>query len=133
MWFLSGPGALLAIIWMGMDYPNALHAAHNDGHIGTFTTTKVEFTGKSHDYYGKFVSDDGIVHLKETRLDSGAPEKGATVRAQYVDGERVNKVYNLNSREYVLIIGIVLAGIGYLIWWIWRYVVSPMRHRVPRS
>lgn len=134
MRLLGGPFAMFAITMALSDLPHAIDAAHNDGRPGTFTAEREECRdsrgGKSCKFRGTFQSDDGEVRLTDVFMDNDiAEEIGQEVPAQAVDGQSHKKVYEMSSRDWLWILIISVASLGYLCWWGWEFVIQPLRNR----
>lgn len=129
--WLGGPFALFIVVLAVVDLPESIHASHNEGVRGVFTSERADCSGRGGcTYFGRFVSDDGSLDLDEVFIDSGAGKVGVTVDAQYFQNSRTSdKVYELGSRDWVWVLLFLAGGVPYFCWWSWNVVIQPLRSR----
>lgn len=130
VWKVAIPAlAVFAIILLVPDIPHAITAARDEGTPGTFTSTRTECHGRGGcSFYGTFVSDDGKVEMSDALIDDGVEIVGEKVPAQYVEGLRVDKVYERHSRDWISLGLLLAAALAYLTWW-GMWVVRPWLRR----
>lgn len=119
---------MLMLVIGVIDIPVAAAAAPGEGIPGAFTSKRSECYRSSCSFYGTFVSDDGTVKVEDALIDDGVEIVGESVPAQYVEGSRVDKVYQRHSRDWVWL-GLLLArSVAYLAGW-GLLVVGPWLRR----
>jgi hypothetical protein len=129
MWKIVVPAIAILILVIGVsDIPVAVAAARDEGIPGTFTSKRSECYRSGCSFYGTFVSDDGAVELEDALIDDGVEIVAERVPAQYVEGSRVDKVYQRHSRDWVWL-GLLLAmSVAYVAGW-GLLVVGPWLQR----
>ena len=75
--YIVPPLAVLVLFFVVMDFPESIDAANNKGAPGTFTSTRSDCHARGGcTYYGRFVTDDGTVTLKNVFIEDGVEEVG---------------------------------------------------------
>ena len=129
MWKIAVPAIAILVLVVGViDIPVSVAAARGEGTPGTFTSTRSECYRSGCSFYGTFASDDGAVELEDALIDDGVEVVGESVPAQYVEGSRVDKVYQRHSRDWVWLSLVLAMSVAYLAGW-GQLVVRPWLRR----